>query len=171
LVFRGNARIKTATVKIGDRDVRIAVCNGISEARDLIETEHYKEYDFIEVMSCMGGCISGGGQPFLPRRSLASKRSEGLYSVDEKKVVHDCSENPEIQAVYKEFFGRPCHDNAHKYLHTHFDRRAVLRGKVPKNKQITVGFDAPLRQSARMVAGIVRARPLELGTLRAEFIT
>jgi NADH-quinone oxidoreductase subunit G/NADP-reducing hydrogenase subunit HndD len=103
---RGAEGIKKAEVKIGDRKVRIAVCNGIGNAKKILEEvkQNPNAYQYIEVMACPGGCIGGGGQPVPMTPEIRAKRAKGLYNIDVNKKIRKAEDNPEIQKVYQEFF-------------------------------------------------------------------
>ena len=104
---------------------------GVMEAAMRTAYKHSdKHYDFIEVMACPGGCIGGGGQPRtkLPQAVKTKEaRIGGLYEADANYKWVASYENPEIQALYKDFLGEPLGHKAHELLHTHYtDRSAVL---------------------------------------------
>ena len=137
LVFndlRGMKGIKTATVKIDDKDISVAVCNGMKNAKELIDKLINGDvyYDFIEVMNCIGGCIAGGGQPkitMLDMNETKLKRMNGLYAEDEKSSLRLCHDNPEIKFIYKDYLGEPNSDLALKLLHTsYYDKSYMLGG-------------------------------------------
>ena len=119
---RGLSNIKEASIKIKGYTFRIAVINGTGDARKVLERIKKKEiyYDFIEVMACEGGCISGGGQPRVNDNTinLKKKRMNALYNSDKKMKIRYASDNPDIKRVYKELLGSPLSENAEKLLHT-----------------------------------------------------
>ncbi len=129
--LRGFKGIKEAEIKMGDKDVRVAVAHGIGNANDLLEIVRNEpgRYHFIEIMSCPGGCINGGGQPYAGPdyialdEELLKKRARVLYDLDRSKTIRRSHENPEIQRIYKEFFERPNGPKAHKILHTHYGQK------------------------------------------------
>jgi iron only hydrogenase large subunit-like protein len=83
------------------------------------------KYDFIEIMACPGGCIDGGGQPFIrANRDILAKRMEALYKEDKDKKLRKSHQNPEIIKLYDEFLGEPNSEKAHKLLHTHYKDRS-----------------------------------------------
>ena len=121
---RGMEGVKEATVQLGDDvTLSVAVVHGGKNTRG-------KHYDVIEVMACPGGCIGGGGQPRtkLPQAVKTKEaRIGGLYEADANYKWVASYENPEIQALYKDFLGEPLGHKAHELLHTHYtDRSAVL---------------------------------------------
>ena len=117
--WRGFDDIKTASIKIADFELNIAVCNGIANAKEIIENGSYKAYHFIEVMACPCGCIAGGGQPKLKSRKLALQRANSLYALDEESEGKTANDNQEIAQLY-EFLGEYGSPLAHQLLHTHF---------------------------------------------------
>ena len=134
--LRGIKGIKEASINVNNKEIKVAVCNGIRNAKILIEKilkdESY--YDFIEVMSCTGGCIAGGGQPkatMLYMAETKEARSNALYSEDEKMNVRLCHENVEIKELYEKFLKEPNSDIAKKILHTKYeDKSYLLRGET-----------------------------------------
>ena len=119
---RGLSNVKESNIKINGYKFRIAVINGTGDARKVLEKIKKKEvyYDFIEVMACEGGCISGGGQPRVYENtiSLKKKRMNALYSSDKKMKIRCASDNPDIKRVYKDLLGKPLSEKAHELLHT-----------------------------------------------------
>jgi len=129
--IRGFKGIKEATVKMGDKEVKVAVAHGIGNANEIlgIVKKDPARYHFIEIMSCPGGCINGGGQPYAGSEFVAldeellKKRASVLYGLDRAKTIRRSHENPEIQRIYKEFFERPLGPKSHKILHTHYSKK------------------------------------------------
>lgn len=140
---RGMEGVREAELEVGSMTVRVAVIYGTANAARFIKDMRAsgKEYHFIEVMTCPGGCIGGGGQP-LDRKyegdSLREKRIESLYKRDRSMTLRSSHENPEIIKLYSEFLGKPLGDTAEKMLHTmYFDRRADLGSpECMKNKSM-----------------------------------
>lgn len=132
--IRGMSGIKEADIKINDRIIKVAVCNGMKNATELIDKLLKKEvyYDFIEVMNCFGGCIAGGGQPkitLLNMKETKLARMNSLYEEDKKMTLRLCHENPEIITIYKEFLEYPNSKIAKKLLHTkYYDKSDLLGG-------------------------------------------
>jgi NADP-reducing hydrogenase subunit HndD len=78
-------------------------------------------YHFIEVMACPGGCIGGAGQPYHHGNSnIIQKRMDAIYREDAGKPIRKSHENPDIIAIYKEYYGEPCGHLSHEQLHTHY---------------------------------------------------
>ncbi|WP_297690170.1 NADH-dependent [FeFe] hydrogenase, group A6 [uncultured Anaerococcus sp.] len=124
--LRGLRGSKKATVKIGEKELNIAVVSGLGNTRRLLEKIRSGEENIhaIEVMACPGGCVAGGGQPFHKGDlSIIKKRAEGLYGIDRKKTLRKSHENPSIKILYQEFLERPGSEKAHKLLHTSYKAR------------------------------------------------
>jgi len=130
--IRGLEGSKKATVKINGIDVHVAVTNGLGNARKLLESIKSGEstYHIIEIMACPGGCIGGGGQPYIHGDiDILKKRIEAIYKEDDNKVIRKSHENPSIQKLYSEFLGEPYGEKAHDLLHTHFVDRKYQKMK------------------------------------------
>lgn len=102
--------------------VRCAVAHGLSNANALLDAIRagVVEYEFVEIMACPSGCAGGGGQPIDGSdRELGMKRGQTLRKIDKtQKTIRYSHENPQIQMLYDEFFGKPCSELAHHLLHT-----------------------------------------------------
>jgi len=88
---RGLTGIKEATISLGRKKLKVAVVSGIANFPKIIKK--LKQYHYIEVMACPGGCLAGGGQPFPTTNEIRKKRSQGLYKIDSKKLVRRAHEN------------------------------------------------------------------------------
>ena len=121
---RGLDGIKEAKVEIAPgKTINVAVCSGLGNARKVLDMvrQDPNRFQAIEIMACPGGCINGGGQPFLfGDAELLEKRMKGLYSEDERKVIRCSHNNPDIKALYDEFLGTPGSEKAHHLLHTKY---------------------------------------------------
>lgn len=124
--LRGIKGFKESTVKIGEIDVKIAVVNGLSNAKILLNMikEGKADYHFIEVMCCPGGCIGGGGQPIPGTNSIKENRKDAIYKIDQLSAIRKSHENPVVKVLYKEFLGEPLGEISHKYLHTHYEDKS-----------------------------------------------
>lgn len=126
---RGMAGVKEAEIDVGGTPVRVAVTNGLGNARKLLEQVEaekkrgHTRYHFIEIMACTGGCVGGGGQPIPNTLSRRATRIEGLYQEDRGLPFRKSHENPEIKALYTEYLGSPGSERAHALLHTHYMKR------------------------------------------------
>nr|HPI21386.1 [FeFe] hydrogenase, group A [Candidatus Kapabacteria bacterium] len=126
--LRGLDGLKEATIKIGDLEVNVAVANGLDNARKVLDDiiSGKKVYHFIEIMSCPGGCIAGGGQPIGADLDAIRARMQALYKIDEKESIRTSHNNPSIKRIYEEFLGHPNSEMSHKLLHTHYHEREIL---------------------------------------------
>ena len=131
---RGFEGIKEATYEFNGSVVKVAVAHGMRNAKVLLEQIRKGEspYQFIEIMGCPGGCINGGGQPyvkpcFLPNegddilQTFKAKRAAALYREDEMKAERVSHKNPQIIQLYKDFLGEPNSHLAHELLHTTYN--------------------------------------------------
>lgn len=129
---RGMEGIKENVIELPDgRKIRTAVVHGLGNARKLMEAMERgeKSYDFMEVMACAGGCITGGGQPIVDARTseridIKAERAKAIYTEDEAQTIRKSHNNPYIKALYGEFLGTPNSHLAHELLHTHYVKRS-----------------------------------------------
>ncbi len=126
---RGLEGVKEASVKVGALgDVKVAVAHGLGNARKLMDKirDGKADYAFIEVMSCPGGCISGGGEPIPTNNDIRIKRSSALYaddgSVQKKRQSH---ENESVKKLYDKFLKEPLGHKSHELLHTKYTNRGT----------------------------------------------
>jgi iron only hydrogenase large subunit-like protein len=126
---RGMDGIKEARVKIGDLDVGVAVVSGLNNARKLLEEIRNGRDDlhFIEVMTCPGGCIAGGGQPQSAQPDAIKARMNALYRIDRDERLRVSHENPDVKRLYEEFLGEPLSETSHHLLHTKYEAREAIR--------------------------------------------
>ncbi len=123
---RGFAGVREATVRIAGLNVRVAIANGLAQAKSLLDSikAGEAEYHFIEIMGCPGGCINGGGQPHSTDPEIRMKRASALYRQDMLKKVRKSHENPAVKELYRGFLGEPNSEKAHQLLHTHYQARS-----------------------------------------------
>ncbi len=113
---RGMEGVKEASVTVGDRELKIAVVSGLKNAADLIErVKAGAHYDFVEVMACPGGCVSGAGQPFVAEIEK-DKRGKRLYSIDKMSSIKRSEENPLMMSLY----GGLLKGRVHELLHVSY---------------------------------------------------
>ena len=131
---RGLDGIKEATYNLGGAEVRVAVAHGMKNAKVLLDEIRAGKspYQFIEIMGCPGGCVAGGGQPyvkpcFLPNEdddildTYKAKRASALYKEDRMKKNRLSHENKQIIELYDNFLGEPNSHKAHELLHTSYN--------------------------------------------------
>lgn len=117
--------VKEISVEVGNLTVGVAVVSGLENARRLLDqiAEGRKDIHFIEVMSCPGGCVSGGGQPLGIDRGAVRDRTAALYKIDAGEKLRTSHDNPSIKELYKDFLGKPLGKLSHDLLHTHYIER------------------------------------------------
>lgn len=131
-IVRGTEGVKEVSVTLTDgRTINAAVANGLGNARKVIEAQlkGEKKYQFIEIMACEGGCITGGGQPIIDAKTLEkidvkALRAKAIYDEDEGKVIRKSHQNPYIKKIYEEYLGEPNGHKSHELLHTHYVKRS-----------------------------------------------
>ena len=128
---RGTDAIKEATVNVAGMDVNICVVSGLDAAHKVLTAVENgeKNYHFIEIMCCPGGCVNGGGQPIQPNSvrqtvDIKALRAKALYSYDAANAKRKSHESPVIKALYDEYFEKPGSHKAHKILHTSYVDRS-----------------------------------------------
>ena len=143
---RGMQEIREAVVEIGTLCLQLAVIYGTSNVRRFLSMakESGKHYDFIEVMTCPGGCIGGGGQPKADveeRRTMVDSRIESLYKRDAQMKLRKSHENPELKQLYEEFYRKPLSPIAEEMLHTSYTDRSGLLGEDAGKYKTLLTFD------------------------------
>ncbi|MFZ5967217.1 MAG: NADH-dependent [FeFe] hydrogenase, group A6 [Bacillota bacterium] len=126
--LRGIEGFKEAEIPVGDIRVKVAVVNGLKNAKyilDLIK-EGKADYHFVEIMCCPGGCIGGGGQPIPGTKEIKEKRIEAIYRVDMASALRKSHENPVVKALYEEYLKKPLGEKSHKLLHTHYSDKSEI---------------------------------------------
>ena len=120
---RGMDGWKEAKFNLAGTELKVAVASGLGNTRNLIEAIRHKEveYDFVEIMTCPGGCVGGGGQPFRDGKEFAHERAIQLYGLDKIADIRFSHENKAVQLTYEEFLGEPLSERSHKLLHTELD--------------------------------------------------
>ena len=132
---RGYEGVREAQVEIAGQTLNVAVIYGTANARRFLQRqkETEKEYHFVEVMACPGGCIGGGGQPKnLTQNADETRQSRiaALYQRDGSMTLRTSHENPDIKALYESFYGRPLSELAERMLHTSYtDRSSLIQTK------------------------------------------
>ncbi len=126
--LRGLKGAKELHAKIGELEIGAAVVSGLGNARKLLDEIRGGRSDlhFIEVMTCPGGCINGGGQPIGADPAAALARMHALYRIDQQDDLRVSHRNPQVLRLYDEFLGKPNSRTSHTLLHTHYEKREVL---------------------------------------------
>ena len=127
---RGLVGVKEATLNLKGLEVNVAVAHSTGIASYLLDQvrQGKKNYTFIEVMGCPGGCVNGGGQPIVSPEQREKTdprvlRAKALYDEDRNKPIRKSHENPEIKRIYEDFLEKPNSHKAHKLLHTTYTVR------------------------------------------------
>ena len=126
--LRGMKGAKELKVKVNGLEVHAAVVSGLGNARKLLDQVRAgkKKLHFIEVMTCPGGCINGGGQPLGTDKKAVRARMQALYKIDRDEAVRVSHRNEWVLRLYDEFLGKPLGETSHRLLHTHYSKRDVL---------------------------------------------
>ncbi|MBN1514787.1 MAG: iron hydrogenase small subunit [Phycisphaerae bacterium] len=126
--LRGLKSVKQARVEIAGQEYGVAAVSGLANAAALLDEIRAGRQDlhFIEVMTCPGGCIAGGGQPIGTNLDAVRARMKVLYQIDRDEPIRTSHGNPGIQRLYAEFLGEPLSERSHHLLHTHYTVRDVV---------------------------------------------
>ena len=127
---RGTEGVKEAEYTVNGVTVKVAVASGLANARKVLDAVKAgeKDYTFIEVMACPGGCINGGGQPCQSDSvrnyvDLKTLRAKALYDADASMELRRSHESPVMDMLYKEYFETPGSEKSHHLLHTSYVER------------------------------------------------
>jgi iron only hydrogenase large subunit-like protein len=125
---RGMDGIKEARLDIGGKEIGVAVAHGLENARRLLEEikQGKRDLHFVEIMTCPGGCIGGGGQPIGADTEAIKARMQALYKIDKESQLRTSHGNEAIKRLYDEFLGEPSGEKSHELLHTKYVKRDVL---------------------------------------------
>lgn len=123
--LRGLQGIKEAEISLGGSKVKVAVAHTLSMAKTLCEQirNGTSPYAFIEIMTCPGGCIGGGGQPFGTTNKVRQERIHSTYRLDQSMQIRKSHDNPDVIALYEQFLKEPLGTLSHQLLHTHYHDR------------------------------------------------
>ncbi|HOW69364.1 MAG TPA: NADH-dependent [FeFe] hydrogenase, group A6 [Phycisphaerae bacterium] len=125
---RGLKGTKEARVNVDGMDIGVAVVSGLGNAARLLNEirDGRRDLHFIEVMTCPGGCIAGGGQPTSTDTDAVRARMQALYNIDRNEPIRTSHANESIKRLYKEYLGAPLGEKSHHLLHTHYHKREVV---------------------------------------------
>ena len=112
--------VTEAEFELNGQILRIAAVSGLGNTRNLLKAieRGEKHYEFVEVMACPGGCVGGGGQPQHDGMEMAFERGKNLYFLDENADIRRSHENPDVKALYDNYFEQPLSHKSHMLLHT-----------------------------------------------------
>ncbi len=124
---RGLEGIRETKIKVDGLELHVAVTSGLGNARKLMDQVRAgrKDLHFIEIMTCPGGCVGGGGQPRKADIESIQARAKSLYTIDKNEEIRVSHKNPSIIRLYDEFLGKPLGEKSHKLLHTHYKKRDI----------------------------------------------
>jgi NADP-reducing hydrogenase subunit HndD len=127
---RGLEGVKEATYTINGEEIKVAVVSGIKNAKTVLDKIKNKEvnYHFVEFMTCPGGCINGGGQPFVDFtkynwEDIKRLRTQAILEEDKNLPVRKSHENKDIIELYNSFLGKPGSEKAEELLHTKYQKK------------------------------------------------
>lgn len=126
--MRGLEGVKKSKIKIGKREIKVAVVNGLKNIEKILK-EDLKNFDYIEVMTCPGGCLGGGGQPLPIDDKIRKKRAEGLYKIDQEKEIKIAHDNPIVSKIYQE----KSEKEIHLFTQTKYFKKKREKIKILKN--------------------------------------
>ena len=145
--IRGLEGVKEATLDVPNfGQVNVAVAHGLANAAKLMKIvqEGKKQYHFIEVMACPGGCVGGGGQPLVTSgqrvamdEEYQSVRMKAIYAEDRGKELRKSHDNPAINEIYEKFLKKPLGEKSHHLLHTHYEARSKFNVALPEQAKST----------------------------------
>jgi NADH-quinone oxidoreductase subunit G/NADP-reducing hydrogenase subunit HndD len=126
--LRGVQGCKELKVTIDGLEVGAAVVSGLGNARRILDQIRggRKDLHFVEIMTCPGGCINGGGQPLGMDMKGVVARMKALYRIDAEETLRTSHSNPWVKRLYDEFLGKPLGEQSHHLLHTHYHHREVV---------------------------------------------
>jgi iron only hydrogenase large subunit-like protein len=122
---RGLEGVKVFRLTVGTTELNFAVVNGIGRLRSLLDRHDGPKLHFVEVMSCPGGCIGGGGQPYATDIEAVRARLDRLYEVDRRSQVRTSHDNVDIKGLYATVLGKPLDAMSHRLLHRTYEDRSA----------------------------------------------
>jgi len=134
---RGLDGLKEASVDLNGTVLKVAVVHGLGNARALLDKVKSGEvqYHFIEIMTCPGGCIGGGGQPIPTDTEIREKRIKAIYEADKRMPLRKSHENPAVKELYATYLGKPLGSKSHHLLHTTYRWRSPYGTMVEKDNR------------------------------------
>ncbi len=128
--LRGSKNIKEADIQIAGKTHKICVAQGLKSVSKVLDDikNGTSKYSFIEVMTCPGGCINGGGQPLVneykaSKLDVIALRAKALYVADKEAKFRRSHENPNVKLIYEKFLGKPNGKKSHELLHTKYSKQ------------------------------------------------
>lgn len=165
---RGEEGIRTASYRVGDIDLKLAIVHGLGNAKELVRRIRTGEahYDLVEVMACPGGCVGGAGQPITRDPAVRRERARGLYGADKTSQLHKSQDNHMVSRCYEQCIGEVGGEKAHRLLHRHYENRRRINGlPLPLSGtaddgrlqiQVCVGTNCHVRGSQKLLQHVLR---------------
>lgn len=127
MAVRGFEGIKEATIDVGGTPLKVAVAHTLKNARVVLDgiAAGASPYAFVEIMTCPGGCLGGGGQPVAPDWNKREQRRTAIYAEDRGLPLRKSHQNESVQALYTEFLEKPLGHQSHLLLHTKYTQKTV----------------------------------------------
>lgn len=120
--------VKTYSFNAAGKTFTFAVVNGLKNIHSILPVLVSGEVklDYIEVMACTGGCVNGGGQPYVDDDKFVKLRAKTIAEIDEAEGIKCAARNPVVQAIYDDFLGETGGEKSKKFLYTRYSKREVL---------------------------------------------
>jgi len=120
--------VKAYSFNAAGKTFTFAVVNGLKNIHSILQVLVSGEVklDYIEVMACTGGCVNGGGQPYVDDDKFVKLRAKTIAEIDEAEGIKCAARNPVVQAIYDDFLGETGGEKSKKFLYTRYSKREVL---------------------------------------------
>jgi len=120
--------VKAFSFNAAGQTFTFAVVNGLKNIHSILPVLMGSDVklDYIEVMACHGGCVNGGGQPYVDEEKYVKLRAKAIIEIDEAEGIKCATRNPAVQSIYDEFLGETGSEKAKKFLYTRYSKREVL---------------------------------------------
>ncbi|CCO07237.1 [FeFe] hydrogenase, group A [Desulforamulus hydrothermalis] len=127
---RGMENTKIAGINVGEHKLTLAVVNGLAAAEELIKKIQSGQIEVhaVEVMACPGGCVGGGGQPFVNDQEHRLARAKEIYNIDAQLELHKAQDNEDLENIFQKYWGGCCNHETHHDLHTHYQPKKRIVG-------------------------------------------
>jgi NADH-quinone oxidoreductase subunit G/NADP-reducing hydrogenase subunit HndD len=128
---RGLEGIKCFSLDIGGTAINFGIVNGLGRLKPILDPlrKGASNLHFVEVMTCPGGCIGGGGQPYDTDPESLRVRLERLYDADRRATLKTSHDNDEVQELYATMLGKPLGEMSHHLLHRSYVNRRQQEGQ------------------------------------------
>ncbi|HBZ20165.1 MAG TPA: ferredoxin [Bacteroidales bacterium] len=118
---------RDCSIQIGENEIRVAVVDGLSGLEKLRTSQAAgTKYDLVEVMVCQGGCVHGGGLPFINSKDELKARAKLVYQADETEAIVLPCKSPALINLYEKLLKENTEISDKNIFYTHFEKRNVL---------------------------------------------